>query len=173
MADLAVSTIVALAKAGLEACRNAKVYQEEAARLGKRLTIVVARTHEWRNLYTEGKVHNIEQFHEAVENVFLCMQAAALGRQQVSWTQLIRQKLSSTDLLNSIRDAEKQLNTVITDLNIQQSNAIYDRINDLSKGVAALLDQFAASPSKQDPSVSVQQQVSGALHICVLLSISR
>jgi len=158
MADFAVSTIVALAKAGLEACRNAKVYQEEAARLGQRLTIVVARTHEWRDLYSEGKMRNIQQFHEAVESVFLCMQAASLGR-KASWTQRIRQKLSSKDLLEAIRDAEKQLNTVITDLNIEQSNAIFDRLGDLSKGVAALLDQFAASPSKQDPSVSVQQQV--------------
>ena len=165
MADSAVSAIVALAKAGIEACRTAKEYQEEAARLGKRLTIVVASMHEWKELYSKGKVRNIQHFHDAVENVFLCMQAASLGRKQ-SWTKRIKQALCSQDLLDSIRSAEQQLNTVIADLHIEQSNAIFNRLDDLSKGVANLLDQFAAVPSKANPSMSLQQQVSGcAVHV--------
>ena len=48
MAESAVSVLVALAKAGLEACRHAREYEEEAARIGKRLTWVVACTEQWR-----------------------------------------------------------------------------------------------------------------------------
>lgn len=165
MAELAVSTIVALAKAGIEACRNARVYQAEAARLGQRLTLVVARTHEWRDLYTAGSQgRSITQFHNAVEHVFLCMQAAALGR-PTSWTERIKQKLASRGLCESIREAEHQLNAVLTDLQLEQSNAIYQRLGDLTQGVAHLLDQFGATPmSPNNPTVSVQQQVSSRFH---------
>jgi len=136
-----VSSIIALAKAGIECCRSAQVYQTEAARIGKRLTVIVARAHEWSRLDRTGKTHSIQNFHEAVENVYFCLQAASRVRSG-SWKARALAKLGSTDLLSAIKDAEKQLNAVIVDLHLEQSNAIFARLDDLKDGVAAVLDLF-------------------------------
>jgi surface protein len=157
MADAVFFSIVALAKAGIESCRNAQICQDEAGRIGKRLTIVVARAHEWGAVCASARLIH---FHEVVENVFLCLQAVTSPRsKRSSWNKMFKSTLQSQTLLDKILEAESQLNTAINDLQMEQSNAIFSQLVDVSKGVAELLDQFGTlAMSKSNPSVTVQQQ---------------
>ena len=179
MADFAVETVIALAKAGIECCRTAKIYQEEAVRIGQRLTIIVAETHKWAHLYQGNNVRGLGQFHDAVEKIFLCMQAASLGRNG-SWKARMMAKMGSEGLLQNIREAENELNVIISGLHIEQSNAIYERLgslddvrndlDDVKKGVAQvaqLLDRFGMQmmQSGGEP-MTIQQKVDAVLREC-------
>ena len=172
MTETAISAIVALAKAGVECCRTAKVYKAEAARIGQRLTLVVARTHAWKDLYAKNASssgrqhhHSLVQFHQAVENVFICMEAASSNDK--STIAKLKGTLGSKNLLESIQDAERQLNIVLNDLHMQQSNAIYARLDDLTNNVAVLLDQFAANNTvNSSSSTTIQEKVQEILQEC-------
>jgi hypothetical protein len=162
MTDAVFFSVVALAKAGIECCRNAQICKDEAARIGKRLTIVVARAHEWGAVCESTR---LAHFHEVVENVFLRLQAttSSVNRRSL-WNRKFKIALQPQTILCEILKAESQLNTAINDLQMEQSNAIFSHLLDVSKGVADLLDQFGAlALSKSDPSATIQRQVEKAL----------
>jgi surface protein len=72
---------------------------------------------------------------------------------------LFKSALQSTSLLDQILEAESHLNTAINDLQMEQSNAIFSQLVDVSKGVAELLDHFGTlAMSQSNPSVTIQQQ---------------
>lgn len=145
MAEAAVSTLVALAKAGLEACRDAQTYKQEAARIGKRLTWVVARTEQWRLSRGRRGDDTFQRFYEALDNVHMCMQAAS--REQSSWRARIQNFLAGKELLTAILHSENQLNAVLQDFHLEQSIELSLRIDEGLSSITDLLEKFAASKS--------------------------
>lgn len=176
MTELAVEAVIALAKAGIERCRNAKIFKEEAARIGQTLTVIVALAHKWTHLYHGDKVESLSQVHHAVEKVFLCMQVASLG-ENASWKARAYTKLSSGELLQNIGKAENDLNNIIAILHLEQANAIYGSLHgvkgdlaDVKKEVAQvakLLDKFGEQMlGSGDKAKTIQQAFDTVLKDC-------
>jgi surface protein len=133
MADVFLS-VVALVKAGIECCRNAQACKDEAARIGKRLTLVVTRANEWKNVLADERMGH---FREVVKDVYLCLQAATSS----SYNKKLKRAIRSESLLAELRRAAKSLDAAFNDLktdlqiNLQISNLLKDK----NKGVSNLL----------------------------------
>lgn len=128
MADLGVSLIVSLAKAGYESCLAVKENQEAAARIAERLTWIIRRSDKWKYLCeksrefspsSETSQDTFDRLRKALEDVNLVMEAASKERK--TWRSKIKKLIGAKDMSKAMFLAEGQLNIVLYDLGMDQT----------------------------------------------------
>jgi len=205
-----VSYLISKAEAAYQHCRrlceDGRLYREEATYLGSKLALVLATVHQWRRLVSSSSTAKIDEasendsvldgsgasttsavfdhFHEALEEVYLCMEAAVttsisdasgdrnynddievgggIREDRTKWRDKVRNFLEGTELLVAIQRAKDKLDAALNIFNINQSNVILEEIHELRDSLTNALEQFGRQQiraSANDRTNSVRQTV--------------
>lgn len=123
--DVFASGFVALTKAAYESCRAARQHQEVATRVGARLLWILSREADWQQISGRLGPDACLRLHQAIDHIYLCMQAIGEPDQQ-KWRRFIRIVCQGKNLLTEIEQAEQELNGVIMDFHLEQTNRVYE-----------------------------------------------
>jgi len=175
-----VSYLISKAEAAYQHCRrlceDGCLYREEAAYVGSRLALVLATVHQWRRLISssssmdeddsveedDGGVQTtsavFDHFHDVLEEVYLCMEAAAttstsahknddddnvdvergcvnIREDRKMWREKVKNFLEGSHLLEAIQRAKAKLDAALVDFNINQSNVILEEVQGLKGSI--------------------------------------
>jgi len=171
--------VLSKVEAAYQHCRrlsqDGRFCQKEAAYVGSRLRLLLVSVHQWKQRFEKSSVSDgvgdnndkdvedgkppaavattmlFETLHDAVEEVYLCMEAAATSaatydandndndvdtgddtecrkEDRTKWREKVKTFLDGTDLLVGIRRATTRLDAVLLDLNINQSNVVLEEL---------------------------------------------
>lgn len=164
--EVAVSSIISLAKLAWQTCVASQVHKQNCVRIGNRLMNLMVLTKEWTETTTttttQGRrdgaskqqqrrrelpsLSSLKTLQGVLERLNLTLQAVTTKRSK--WTKRVRQFVGSIDTLTALERAESDLNSALQDFQVAQNNEILSIVTERFDQVEQILLHLA---NKIDP----------------------
>lgn len=169
-----INGIVSLAELAWRTCADATTYKQDCIRIGDRLQVLIVLSKQWGGTATAPSISSLKNLQNVLYTLNVTLQKATT--EQSTWTKRVRIFVFSTNVLDELLSAERNLNSALQDFQtaqnyqllqvVSQNSDLHQRFQRVEAALIHLAQRRITPDDKDSPSfIQVMNEVLDYHHL--------